>query len=66
MPLPRREIESYIHDDTLKNLVIAHWLSNGFIADKDDVLDLSISLPNQEGVRTLRYHVEPNVQTINH
>lgn len=64
--MQKKEIESYIHDDTLKSLVISHWLMNGIVGQKEDVLDLSISLPNSEGVRTLTYNIVPDVQVINH
>lgn len=65
--LPKnRQIESYINDQTLKDLLISHWLMNGFVGGKEEVLDLDVSPPNEQGVRTLKYTIGPELQTINH
>lgn len=56
MPRKERVIESYIHEETLKDLVISHHLYTlGRVKDTEEVIKLEISLPNAEGVRTLRY-----------
>lgn len=61
----RRELESYIHVETLKALVVANWLNvNHIVKYTEEVTSLTMSIPNADGVITLRFNIEPDIQTI--
>lgn len=63
----KHDFESYIHDGTLRDLIIANWLIvNGVVKHGEDVTDLTISAPNDNGVRTIRFRTEPDIQVIYH
>lgn len=59
-----RDIECYLNDQTLKDLVAVHLQTMSLIKSSEEVIDLTISLPNSEGVRTIRFNIEPVIQTI--
>lgn len=63
----RHDIESYIHDVTLQDLIVANWLIvTGIVKHGEDVTSLTISAPDDKGVRAIRYTIEPDVQIIHH
>ena len=58
-----REIESYIHDETLKDLIIANWLMvAGVIRYSEEVTHMAISDPDDKGIRKLTVRFEPDIQ----
>ena len=54
--MPRvRNQESYIHDETLKDLIAAHLYATTLLNDNEEVLSLTIGLPNADGIRPIQY-----------
>lgn len=65
LPL-RRELECYLHDQTLKDLVAVHLQTMCLVASSEEVTNLTIGPPNKDGTRTLRFNIEPDQQIIQH
>jgi len=61
-----KRIEFLLHDRTLQDLIAVHLQTMSVIKSSEDVIDVSISAPDSNGVRTLRLNIEPDVQTIYH
>lgn len=55
MPRPIRDLECYLHDETLKDIVAAHLYSMTMLQDDEEVLELTLGPPNAEGVRPIRF-----------
>jgi hypothetical protein len=55
--MPERKMESYLHNDTIKNIVAAHLYAMCRINDDEEVLDLTIGSPDRDGVCPIRYTV---------
>lgn len=49
------EMESYIHDGVLKDLIAAHLYATTRVADNEEVLELTVGPPDEKSVRTIRY-----------
>lgn len=62
----RRKIEFLLNDKTLQDLIAVHLQRMCVIESSEDVIDVSISAPDKDGVRTLRLSIEPDIQTIYH
>ena len=60
MPRPIRTLESYIHNETLKDLLAAHLYAVCHVNDDEEVLDLTFGEPNADGVRVLSYKIIKN------
>lgn len=61
-----RDIECYLNDQTLKDLVATYLQTVCLIKSSEEVSDLTLSAPNDAGVRTIRFKIEPDIQTIHH
>lgn len=61
-----RELECYLHNDTLQSLIAVHLQAMKVVRSSEDVVNLSLSAPNKDGVHTLRFNLEPVVQIIQH
>lgn len=49
------DMESYIHNETLKDILSAWLYSTTVVHDDEDILSISIGPPNKDGVRPLKY-----------
>lgn len=67
MQLPRvRELEVPLHEETLKDLISVHLQAMCLVRSSEEVSNLTISVPNKDGVLTIRFNLEPDIQTIYH
>lgn len=60
MQRPIRNLESYISDGTVKDLIAAHLYATTLVSDDEEVLELDLGEPNREGVRPIRYKIIKN------
>lgn len=61
-----RELSCPLHDSTLQELIAVHLMQVCLIRSSEDVTNVTISAPDHKGVRTVRFTVEPDIQTIYH
>lgn len=50
-----RTMESYIHDETLKDLIAVYLYTARRINDEESILEVNLSTPDSTGVRTITY-----------
>lgn len=55
MPRLIRDLECYLHDETLKDIIAAHLYAVTMVRDDEEVLELLLGLPNADGVRPIRF-----------
>lgn len=55
MPTPIENRENFIHDRVLQDLIVAHLYVTTALADNEEVLELSLGLPDHSGLRTISY-----------
>lgn len=61
-----RNLETYINDKTVKDLIIAHLVAISVITNSEEVLDLGVSEVQEDGLRKLDIYFEKDTQTIFH
>lgn len=63
-----RDLECYINDNTLKDLIAAHLYATTMVHDNEEVLELELGLPNSDGVRPIRFKLieDGEVELIEH
>lgn len=65
MQLPRvRDLEVYLHEETLRDLIAVHLQAMTVVKSSEEVTHLSIGLPDEQGVRSIRFNIEPAIDTI--
>lgn len=60
MPTPIENRQSFIHDRVLQDLIAAHLYSTTAVADDEEVLELTLSPPDNVGLRTINYKTMKN------
>lgn len=55
MPNFIKNQESYIHDRVLQDLIAAHLQAISAVTNSEEVLDLTLSIPDHSGLRTISY-----------
>lgn len=60
MPTPILEHESFIHERVLQDLIAAHLYATTTVADDEEVLELTVSSPDNVGLRTINYKTIKN------
>lgn len=61
-----RELSLPLHDGVLQELIAVYLQQVCVIKSSEDVTNVTISAPDHKGVRTIRFTVEPDLQTIYH
>lgn len=61
-----RELETYINDQTVKDLITQHLIAMKVIRYNEEVLDLGVSEVQSDGLRKLNIRFDKDVQTIFH
>lgn len=51
---------TYLNDNTLKDIIAAHLYAVSALADDEEVLTISMSEPDEEGIRVLDYQLIKN------
>jgi hypothetical protein len=64
--MPVRNLETYINDQTVKDLIISHLVAISVINNYEDVKDLGVSEVQSDGLRKLNIYFDKDVQTIFH
>ncbi len=52
-----RTIQSYIHDNNFKDILASYLYSLNLVRDDEEVLELSLGNPNQEGIRPINFSI---------
>jgi hypothetical protein len=60
-----RNLETFINEQTIKDLIISHLHNIGVFRDYEEVRDLELSEVS-EGLRKLTLRFERNIQVIHH
>lgn len=60
-----RNLETYINDQTVKDLIISHLVAISVIKSNEEVMDLGVSEVHG-GLRKLNIYFEKDTQTIFH
>lgn len=63
--MPLRNLECFLNEETLKELIISHLHRMGVFRDYEEVTDLELS-DVEEGCRKLTLRFERNIQVIHH
>ncbi len=66
MPKPQREIECYLNNETLKDLIAVYLSNVGVVRHNEEITDLELTMPDSNGIRTIRFKFEPLTQIIHH
>ncbi len=53
-----RDIEVFISEGNLKDILAAFLYQTTIVADNEDIVDLTLGLPNQQGTRPIRFKVQ--------
>ena len=61
-----RELECWINNETVKDLIISHLHRITVIRDYEEVVDIQVSAPDVEGLRKLIIRFQPDTQIIHH
>lgn len=52
-----REIQSYIHDGTLQDLIAVHLQAMSVVNDDEEFISISVGEANSDGVRPISYKI---------
>lgn len=55
-----RELQSFIHDGTLRDLIAAHLYATTMVNDDEEVLELLLGEPDSSGVRPINFKIIKN------
>lgn len=52
-----RELQSYLHDGTLQDIIAAHLHATSVLDDNEDVIAISVGEPDAEGKRPINLKI---------
>lgn len=62
----RRELKVQLNDKTLQDLIAVYLQQMCVIEYSEAIADITIGTPDNKGIRTIKFVLEPDVQTIYH
>lgn len=60
MPRPIHSRAIYLNEETIKDLIAAHLYATTVVHDDEEVLEVTLGIPNMQGMREVNYKTIQN------